>query len=130
MVDISLIVPVYKEEANIRSFLARAEKVFENMGKRYEIIFSLDPSPDRTEDVILARNWGRKSLLSHKKVRPGATGALQIPPLEPVLKPDRPRILRALARSRVVAGGVQQCAFLPRCAPGDRQRVEGESPLR
>ena len=32
--------PVYKEEVNIRPFLARAEKVFENTGKRYEIVFS------------------------------------------------------------------------------------------
>jgi len=50
---ISLVVPVYKEEANIRPFLARAEAVFEKMGKTYEIIFALDPSPDRTEEVIL-----------------------------------------------------------------------------
>ena len=47
MINISLIVPVYKEEANIRPFLARAEKVFEHMGKTYEIIFALDPSPDK-----------------------------------------------------------------------------------
>jgi dolichol-phosphate mannosyltransferase len=46
-------VPVYKEEANIAPFLARAERVFETMGCTYEVIFSLDPSPDRTEDVIL-----------------------------------------------------------------------------
>ena len=53
MVDISLVVPVYKEEANIRPFLARAEAVFKQMGKSYEIIFALDPSPDQTEEVIL-----------------------------------------------------------------------------
>ena len=52
-VEISLIVPVYKEEANIRPFLSRSEAVFQKLGKSYEIIFALDPSPDRTEQVIL-----------------------------------------------------------------------------
>jgi dolichol-phosphate mannosyltransferase len=49
---ISLVVPVYKEERNIVPFLSRAEPVLERLG-RYEIIFCLDPSPDRTEAVIL-----------------------------------------------------------------------------
>ena len=48
-VEVSLIVPVYKEEANIRPFLARAEAVFDRMQVGYEIIFALDPSPDKTE---------------------------------------------------------------------------------
>ena len=47
MINISVVVPVYKEELNIRPFLARMEKVFAQMGKSYEIIFALDPSPDR-----------------------------------------------------------------------------------
>ncbi len=51
-IDISLVVPVYREETNIRPFLIRAEKVFETLGISYEIIFALDPSPDRTEEVI------------------------------------------------------------------------------
>jgi polyisoprenyl-phosphate glycosyltransferase len=50
---ISVVVPVYKEEANIRPFLARAEPVLEKLGP-YEILFCLDPSPDKTEAVILA----------------------------------------------------------------------------
>lgn len=50
--EISLIVPVYKEESNIRPFLQRAESVFSKMNVSYEIIFALDPSPDRTEEVI------------------------------------------------------------------------------
>lgn len=51
-VDISVVVPVYKEEANIRPFLARMEAVLEALSPRYEILFCLDPSPDRTEQVI------------------------------------------------------------------------------
>jgi len=50
---ISLVVPVYKEEDSIVPFLERVEAVFSLMGKTYEIIFSLDPSPDRTEEVIV-----------------------------------------------------------------------------
>jgi glycosyltransferase involved in cell wall biosynthesis len=50
---ISVVVPVYKEVANIRPFLARAESVLEKLGP-YEILFCLDPSPDETESVILA----------------------------------------------------------------------------
>src|SRR6266508_3563443 len=55
---ISVVVPVYKEERNIRPFLARAVPVLERLGS-YEIIFCLDPSPDQTEASILeeaARN--------------------------------------------------------------------------
>jgi dolichol-phosphate mannosyltransferase len=48
---ISLVVPVYKEEQNILPFLARAIPVLETIG-RYEILFCLDPSSDRTEEVI------------------------------------------------------------------------------
>ncbi len=48
---ISVVVPVYKEENNIRPFLARLVPVLERLGT-YEIIFALDPSPDGTERVI------------------------------------------------------------------------------
>ena len=48
---ISVVVPVYKEERSIRPFLQRAEAVLGRLGS-YEIIFCLDPSPDRTEEVI------------------------------------------------------------------------------
>jgi len=53
MKSISVVVPVYKEEANIRPFLARLEPVLEKIGS-YEILFCLDPSPDNTEAVIEA----------------------------------------------------------------------------
>lgn len=51
-IDISVVVPVYREESNIRPFLARMEPVLAKISARYEILFCLDPSPDHTEDVI------------------------------------------------------------------------------
>ena len=53
MTDLSIIVPVYKEEKNIKPFLERTENVLNKIGKKYEIIFALDPSKDNTEKIIL-----------------------------------------------------------------------------
>jgi dolichol-phosphate mannosyltransferase len=50
---LSVVVPVYKEEKNIPEFLRRMRPILSGLTEDYEIIFSLDPSPDRTEDVIL-----------------------------------------------------------------------------
>jgi polyisoprenyl-phosphate glycosyltransferase len=77
--EISLVVPVYKEEANIRPFLTRVEAVFERMGCSYEIVFSLDPSPDQTENVILEeinRNQNIKLIVFSRRFgQPAATMA-------------------------------------------------------
>ncbi|HTL69046.1 MAG TPA: glycosyltransferase family 2 protein [Lacunisphaera sp.] len=51
---LSLVVPVYKEEGNIPEFLRRVRGILAAISEDYEIIFSMDPSPDRTEEVILA----------------------------------------------------------------------------
>ena len=50
---LSIVVPVYKEEKNVPEFLRRLRPILGAVTEDYEIIFSLDPSPDRTEDVIL-----------------------------------------------------------------------------
>lgn len=50
---LSIVVPVYKEEKNIPEFLRRLRPILSGVTEDYEIIFSMDPSPDRTEDVIL-----------------------------------------------------------------------------
>lgn len=50
---LSVIVPVYREEKNIPEFLRRIRPVLSTVSEDYEIIFSMDPSPDRTEEVIL-----------------------------------------------------------------------------
>ena len=52
-VDLSLVVPTYKEEKNIPEFLRRVGPILSQLTQSYEIIFSMDPSPDKTEEVIL-----------------------------------------------------------------------------
>jgi glycosyltransferase involved in cell wall biosynthesis len=56
--EISIVVPVYKEEGNVPEFLRRIVPILESLTKDFEIIFSLDPSPDRTEKVI--RDYNQK----------------------------------------------------------------------
>jgi glycosyltransferase involved in cell wall biosynthesis len=51
--SLSIVVPVYKEESNIPEFLQRTCAIVQQITSFYEIIFALDPSPDRTEEVIL-----------------------------------------------------------------------------
>jgi len=76
---ISVVVPVYKEEGGIRPFLLRLESVMNRMGVSYEVIFSLDPSPDRTEEIILEeinRNPAIKLLVFSRRFgQPAATMA-------------------------------------------------------
>ncbi len=50
---LSIVVPVYREEKNIPEFLRRIRPILEGITSDYEIIFSMDPSPDRTEEVVL-----------------------------------------------------------------------------
>jgi polyisoprenyl-phosphate glycosyltransferase len=50
---LSIVVPVYKEEKNIPEYLRRIRPILSAVTEDYELIFALDPSPDRTEDVIL-----------------------------------------------------------------------------
>src|SRR3954464_16027477 len=80
---ISVVVPVYKEEQNIRPFLARMEPVLEQLtsdsGSDYEILFCLDPSPDGTEAVIqeeIQRNPSIKVVVFSRRFgQPAATMA-------------------------------------------------------
>lgn len=76
-VKLSIIVPVYKEADNIKPFLQRIEPLVTKMGLSYEIIFCLDPSPDKTEEVIQAeieRNPHIKLLLFSRRFgQPAAT---------------------------------------------------------
>lgn len=77
--SISIVVPVYKEENNIKPFIERAAAVMKKMDQSYEIIFCLDPSPDNTESVInkeINRNSAVKLLkFSRRFGQPAATMA-------------------------------------------------------
>jgi len=64
MTEISIVVPTYNEEENIKPFLQRTEKVLDKLGKSYEIIFALDPSSDNTGNkniklLIFSRQFGQ-----------------------------------------------------------------------
>ncbi|MEI7731502.1 MAG: glycosyltransferase family 2 protein [Verrucomicrobiota bacterium] len=50
---LSVVVPVYQEEANLEEFLRRTQPILAAITAQYEIIFAMDPSPDRTEEMIL-----------------------------------------------------------------------------
>lgn len=50
--NLSIVVPVYKEEGNISEFLNRIRPILESATHNFEVVFSMDPSPDRTEEVI------------------------------------------------------------------------------
>ena len=54
-VELSVVVPVFREANTIPSFLDRIQPILAAITAQYEIIFSMDPSPDRTEQVILER---------------------------------------------------------------------------
>jgi polyisoprenyl-phosphate glycosyltransferase len=72
-------VPVYKEERAIVPFLQRLEATLAGLTLSYEILFCLDPSPDRTEQVIgaeIQRNPRvRLIVLSRRFGQPAATMA-------------------------------------------------------
>ena len=48
-----VVVPVYKEEGSIDAFLQHIVPVLASITNAFEIIFAMDPSPDRTEEKIL-----------------------------------------------------------------------------
>jgi glycosyltransferase involved in cell wall biosynthesis len=76
-VDLSVVVPVYNEEDSIRPFLTRLEPVLARISESYEILFCLDPSPDRTEEVItkeIQRNRRIKLIVFSRRFgQPAAT---------------------------------------------------------
>lgn len=77
--SISVVIPIYREEKNIRPFLRRLEPVLERISASYEILFCLDPSPDNTEAVVLDeidRNSRIKLLVFSRRFgQPAATFA-------------------------------------------------------
>lgn len=50
---LSIVIPTYNEEANIGRVYERLHEVLESLGMQWEVIFSVDPCTDRTEELIL-----------------------------------------------------------------------------
>ena len=72
---LSIVVPVYNEENGIEPFLERTERVMEELDCDYEIIFSMDPSTDRTYEVIkenMKRNRNIKLITMSRRFRQAA----------------------------------------------------------
>ena len=55
---LSIVAPVYREEKNISEFLRRLQPILAPITADYEIIFAMDPSPDRSESIILEARAG------------------------------------------------------------------------
>jgi glycosyltransferase involved in cell wall biosynthesis len=74
---LSIVIPTYNEEANVPRVYERLDAVLGQLDVDAEIIFSLDPSTDRTEEVIreLHEADGRVKLLrfSRRFGQPAAT---------------------------------------------------------
>jgi glycosyltransferase involved in cell wall biosynthesis len=50
---LSIVIPAYKEEGNVARVYDRLRGVLDPLDLDWELIFSVDPSPDRTEALIL-----------------------------------------------------------------------------
>jgi polyisoprenyl-phosphate glycosyltransferase len=53
MASLSVVVPAYNEQANVEQVYERLLGVLESLDMQWEIIFCVDPSTDRTEELIL-----------------------------------------------------------------------------
>lgn len=49
---ISIVVPLYHEEKNVLVFMKRLERVLNKIQCKWEVVFALDPSPDKTFETI------------------------------------------------------------------------------
>jgi dolichol-phosphate mannosyltransferase len=50
---LSIVAPVFNEEKNVPAFLCRLTPILASVADEFEVIFCLDPSTDRTEQVVL-----------------------------------------------------------------------------
>jgi dolichol-phosphate mannosyltransferase len=51
---LSIVIPAYNEESNVERVYERLSQVLAGLQVEWEIIFSVDPSTDRTEEMIVA----------------------------------------------------------------------------
>jgi glycosyltransferase involved in cell wall biosynthesis len=52
-VGLSIVIPVYNEEANVERMHRRLTAVLDGIGVTWEVIFCIDPCTDGTEDLVL-----------------------------------------------------------------------------
>ena len=55
--SLSVVVPTYNEEGNIEAVYERLAKVLDSTNLSWELIFSIDPSTDRTEELALKLHY-------------------------------------------------------------------------
>jgi dolichol-phosphate mannosyltransferase len=76
---LSIVVPIYNEEETLPVFLKTIQRVLKKITDNYEIIFALDPSSDRSEEIIehIHNSDNRIKLLrfSRRYGQPAATWA-------------------------------------------------------
>jgi len=53
-IELSVVIPAFDEEATVDAVYDRLRDVLDGLGLTWELIFSVDPSTDRTEEVVLA----------------------------------------------------------------------------
>ena len=120
---LSVIIPIYNEEANIPTLFPRLMPVLEGLGREYELLLSDDGSRDRSAEMIkeqikrypttirlmeLARNFGQHPaiLAAFQQVTGDAVitldADLQNPPEE------IPKLLAKLDEGYDVVGGIRQ----------------------
>jgi undecaprenyl-phosphate 4-deoxy-4-formamido-L-arabinose transferase len=58
-VQLSIVIPVYNEEANLPVLFTRLYPVLDALGRRYEVIFTNDGSPDRSLELLRAQHAAR-----------------------------------------------------------------------
>ena len=87
-VDLSVIVPCFNEEANIKELARRVLNTFERGGLEGELVLVDDGSSDRTADII-RQVEGEHLTLSNRALR-----VLRTPPDDPLPDMIRPLALR------------------------------------
>ena len=78
MTKISIVIPTYNEEENINNLIKRLQEVLTKIEDNYEIIFVLDPSTDKTEELIIEHTTDKRIKLiklSRRFGQPAATMA-------------------------------------------------------
>ena len=58
-IDLSIVIPVFNEEPNLKLLFARLYPVLDDLHRRYEVIFTNDGSSDRSIEILRAQHAAR-----------------------------------------------------------------------